>query len=67
MQAHGCGTARDANPYARPVVYPIVDLPERERLQSLADDWWRGWDRANTARSAGGGVVEAGASRPEPR
>ena len=46
-QARVAGIAREANPYVRPVIYPIVDLQERERLRVLADYWQRGWDSAN--------------------
>ena len=43
VEAYARGVPRAANPYARPP--GMFSSPaEQERLRSLAQHWWRGWD-----------------------
>ena len=43
VEAYARGVPRTANPYARaPGVF--TGPSDLERLQSLAQHWWRGWD-----------------------
>ncbi|MEO6660931.1 MAG: hypothetical protein ABIN44_11600 [Burkholderiaceae bacterium] len=46
MKAYASAVPRDANPYLRPVVYPIVNLLEQEKMDARAYHWWLGWDSA---------------------
>ena len=43
VEAYARGVPRTANPYARPP--GVYSAPaDQERLQCLAQHWWRGWD-----------------------
>ena len=43
VEAYARGVPRSANPYARPAGL-FTGPADQERLQSLAQHWWRGWD-----------------------
>ena len=43
VEAYARGVPRAANPYARPRG-TFTGPAEQERLKTLAQHWWRGWD-----------------------
>ncbi|MFL6662424.1 MAG: hypothetical protein ACJ8G7_09600 [Rhizobacter sp.] len=50
LEAHARGVARSQNPFSRDAHAPAAGSVDRERLQLLAEHWWRGWDSYGGAR-----------------
>jgi len=44
LEARALGVPRQKNPFVRTGGSPFFDPAEGERMQALAEHWWRGWD-----------------------
>ena len=44
LEARVLGVPRHKNPYVRAGGTAFFDPAEGERMQALAEHWWRGWD-----------------------